>query len=365
MNTSGRGGTSAQIWPRRRRRAYGTRAPPSGPGVTEKIATGLSCHDWFGGREAQSIAFLSAAVTEKLYSGLAMRTPSAPAISARSRFAGSGMPASNTSWLNSGRSSMRVMRRVMPWGMSSWHARSGAMVGEPFRGLPEIPRICMRASLAALGQVRDQRFEPLRVARQGAQLRERLFLRLPPALDHLRLCFLLVRELDADAVRIEEVDRPGVAAHVDRAQVLNAGGFDALLHLVEAFFRDAKGNVLHRADGVAVAPLLEALRDLEEREQRVAAGIEKVVADVLERRVAAVRGAGAETGCHLERVHQRHAEDADVEVERLLHVVGVQGEVVDAARKGLHRGHHTTSGAAGTLGIVPSRTVPVSICLSV
>ena len=30
-------------------------------------------------------------------------------------------------------------------------------------------------------------------------------------------------------------------------------------------------------------------------------------------------------------MHQRHAEDADVEVERHLHVVGIEGEVMDAA----------------------------------
>src|SRR5688572_7765439 len=107
------------------------------------MATGLSCHDWLGGRDDQSIAFLSAAVREKLYSGHAISTPSASAISARSRFAGSGMPASNTSWLKSGRSAMVVTRRLMPWGMSSAQVRSATMLREPFLRLPQIPRICM------------------------------------------------------------------------------------------------------------------------------------------------------------------------------------------------------------------------------
>src|SRR2546429_8985800 len=49
-----------------RRRSYCTLAPPSGPGVQENIAAGLSWNAWLGGRDAQSIAFLSAAVREKL-----------------------------------------------------------------------------------------------------------------------------------------------------------------------------------------------------------------------------------------------------------------------------------------------------------
>ena len=89
--------------------------------------------------------------------------------------------------------------------------------------------------------------------------------------------------------------------------------------------------MLHVADAVAVALRLHALRHLEEREQRVAAGVEEVMAQVLERRVAAVAGTGAEARRNFQRVDQRHAEHADIEVERHLHVVGVQGEVVDAA----------------------------------
>src|SRR5687767_9736567 len=130
------------------------------------------------------MAFFSAAVSEKLYSGLAMSTPSASAISARRRFAGSGIPASNTSWLKIGRSAMLVMRIVMPWGRNSWQARSAAMLSDALRRLPQIPRICMRSSLAALGEVRDQRFKPGLVVRQGLQLGQGLGFRLLPALDH-------------------------------------------------------------------------------------------------------------------------------------------------------------------------------------
>jgi hypothetical protein len=91
--------------------------------------------------------------------------------------------------------------------------------------------------------------------------------------------------------------------------------------------------MLHGADGVTVASRLRAPGDLEESEQRIAARIQEIVADILERRIAAIAGPGAQAGRDLERVHERHAEDPDVEVERLLHVVGVQREVVDAARK--------------------------------
>src|SRR5688572_1459124 len=187
------------------------------------MATGLSCHDWLGGREAQSIAFFSTAVSEKLYSGLAISTPSASAISARRLLSGSGMPASNTSWLNIGRSAMLVMRRLMPCGRSSLQARRAAMLREAFLRLPQIPRICMARSLAALGEVRDHRFEPARIAMQRPELLQSLLAGLAPALHHPRRGLVLVRKLQADAVRVVKVDRPGVAADVERAEVGQIG----------------------------------------------------------------------------------------------------------------------------------------------
>src|SRR2546421_2338337 len=129
-----------------RRASYCTRAPPIGPCEAEKIAIGLSCQDWLGGREAQSIAFLSAALREKLYSGLAMSTPSAAVTSARKRLADSGRPASNISWLKSGRSSMRACVIVMPGGISSAHAFNAAVLNEALRRLPLMPRIFRSAT---------------------------------------------------------------------------------------------------------------------------------------------------------------------------------------------------------------------------
>src|SRR5688572_16229771 len=204
------------------------------------MATGLSCHDWLGGREAQSIAFFSTAVSEKLYSGLAISTPSASAISARRLLSGSGMPASNTSWLNIGRSAMLVMRRLMPCGRSSLQARSAAMLREAFLRLPQIPRICMARSLAALGQVRDHRFEPARIAMQGPELLQCLLAGLPPAIDYARLGLVLMRKLQADAIRVVKVHRPGIAADVQRTQVGQACSFQPGEDVLESLLRDRK-----------------------------------------------------------------------------------------------------------------------------
>src|SRR5688500_12724038 len=114
---------------------------------------------------------------------------------------------------------MLVMRRLMPCGRSSLQARSAAMLREAFLRLPQIPRICMARSLAALGQVRDHRFEPGRIAMQGPELRQSFLARLPPALHHPRLSLILVRKLQANAIRVVKVDRPRLAADIERAKV--------------------------------------------------------------------------------------------------------------------------------------------------
>ena len=183
--------------------------------------------------------------------------------------------------------------------------------------------------------MRDHGLQPCLVVGQGAQLGERFAPGLAPALDDPGLALLLVRELQANAVRVEEVDRVGLAADIDRAEILDVRLPDSIQHVVELLLADRERHMLHRADRVAVAPRLGALRDLEEGEQRIAARIEKVVADVLERRVAAVARAGPQARRDLQSVHQRHAEDAQVEIQRHLHVVGVQRKVVHPAGKGL------------------------------
>jgi hypothetical protein len=63
------------------------------------MASGFSLKGWFGGREAQSMAFFSTPGTEKLYSGLTKRSASAAAISRRNRSTDGGSPALRTSSL--------------------------------------------------------------------------------------------------------------------------------------------------------------------------------------------------------------------------------------------------------------------------
>jgi hypothetical protein len=91
------------------------------------------------------------------------------------------------------------------------------------------------------------------------------------------------------------------------------------------------------------------------------------VAQVLERRVAAVVGTRAEPGRHPQRVHERHAEDSRIEVDRHPHVVGVEREVVDAAGErrrgvpgaGMGRGAHARSPVSPP--IIPQRRSDVII----
>jgi hypothetical protein len=48
--------------------------------------------------------------------------------------------------------------------------------------------------------------------------------------------------------------------------------------------------------------------------------------------VAAVAGPSAKAGRYLHRMDERHTEHFDVEVDRRLHVLGAESEVVDAPR---------------------------------
>jgi len=106
----------------------------------------------------------------------------------------------------------------------------------------------------------------------------------------------------ANAVRVEEVDRIGFAADMDRAEILDARFLDPVQYVVELLLVDGRKTHAASCRSRRGRPGLGALRDLEEGEQRVAPRIEKVVADVLERRVAAVAGAGSQARRDLERV---------------------------------------------------------------
>ena len=54
------------------------------------------------------------------------------------------------------------------------------------------------------------------------------------------------------------------------------------------------------------------------------AHVEEVVADFLERRIATVARPCADAGRHCHRMHEPHAEHADIEVDGHFHVVGIQ-----------------------------------------
>src|SRR5258708_10112190 len=93
------------------------------------------------------MAFLSAALSEKLYSGLAISRPAAAGTSGRKRLADSGRPASNTAWLKSGRSSRRAYDVIfMPAGIRSAQIFSAAVLKDPLRRLPLMPSILSSAT---------------------------------------------------------------------------------------------------------------------------------------------------------------------------------------------------------------------------
>src|SRR6202023_1280862 len=108
------------------------------------------------------------------------------------------------------------------------------------------------------------------------------------------------------------------------------------LDLAEALSRHDKSAVLHGADGVAVARRLLPLRNLEEGKKTVIAHIEAVMAHPLIGWIAAIAGAGAKTRRHLHGMDERHTEDVDIEVDRCLHVVGADREVMNAAQGWCH-----------------------------
>ena len=116
----------------------------------------------------------------------------------------------------------------------------------------------------------------------------------------------------------------------DRPDILNAARSQPRLDLPEPLGRDDEGAVLHGANGVTVASWFFALRDLEESEKAIIAHIEEVMTHLLIGWVATIAGPRAKTGRHLHRMDERHTEHSHVEVDRRLHVVGAECEVVDA-----------------------------------
>ena len=125
--------------------------------------------------------------------------------------------------------------------------------------------------------------------------------------------------------------------------------------------------MLHAADRVALRPGLGAARDLEEGEQRIVAHVEEVMADLLVRRIAAISRPAAEPGRHLHGVHQRHADDARVEVHRRAHVFRIQRQVMNATGGKLYRLRLATGQcfALHDFSFLSTRTVAIAFATSV
>src|SRR5262245_2526840 len=181
----------------------------------------------------------------------------------------------------------------------SYAGRHDAALGQP-QGEGRLPGAARRrgqvSAVILLLESRRCRGEPLLVTGQRAQLTQRFLPRLRDLWHDARLAFAIARlatELEADVVRIEDVDREDARQDLERAVVGNLvrlkPGADAGL----ALRRDRERDMLHGAERVAVAPLLGALRHLEEREQSIPPHVEEIVADFLERRLAAIAGPGA------------------------------------------------------------------------
>src|SRR5690348_2016750 len=165
-------------------------------------------------------------------------------------------------------------------------------------------------------------------------------------------------ELQEDPVRVLEVERPDehavvhLAGHTRRAVVVveDRAHLDALLPepapvVIESGRRDMEGHMVHRADRAEQLALLgpglrrgdagDAGRRVREPEERQAVAAAAVEEEVLPHAVG-----------QLDRFDQRHAQDAGVEVDRLLHVGRDQREMVDPAELELGIGHGTS--LAGT-----------------
>ena len=68
--------------------------------------------------------------------------------------------------------------------------------------------------------------------------------------------------------------------------------------------------------------------------QGVATCIKKIMPQILKWWIAAISRANAQTGRNLECMYQRHSEDIDIKINRHLHVVGVQRQVMDTPTQG-------------------------------
>src|SRR6185437_6021716 len=215
------------------------------------------------------------------------------------------------------------------------------------RRAPPSPPLCggegnFFPSESALARLRcDHSVDPRVVAADRAQLQAHLGLAHDAGADEGEIFIRPVAvgdDFEPDAVGIEEIEgidrgrndqqRPGDDRNAVRLQPLE--------HLRVAFRPADEGDVLHRAERVAVG-LGDALRIFEKGEKAVAAHIEKEMGDLrIGWRAVAMRAAAVgQARWRAHPVCQPHAEHAHIEIERSAHVAGVEREMVNAAQQRL------------------------------
>src|SRR6185437_1967864 len=138
--------TRAPVEPSTLRVSACAQTAPKRPVLEPITAAGLLARGLLArGRETQSSAFLSTPGIEELYSGVAIRRPSASAIASLRCRTGSGGVASSSS-LNGGIASSRSKTTSStPSGSSLPAPRRSLVLWEPSRRLPDSPRIFMAA----------------------------------------------------------------------------------------------------------------------------------------------------------------------------------------------------------------------------
>ena len=115
---------------------------PNRPVLAPTTAVGLWRRTFSGnGREAQSIAFLSAPGSEALYSGVAISIASAASTAAKKSRTGCGGVSSRSSSKAGSPARPSHSTSSTPGGSSAPAARSSLRLWDPRRRLPEMPRI--------------------------------------------------------------------------------------------------------------------------------------------------------------------------------------------------------------------------------
>lgn len=178
--------------------------------------------------------------------------------------------------------------------------------------------------------------EPRLIATQPGKLAQHFLARLRPALDdpHILSVAFLPGVLEADAVGIEEIHRPGVGSDVDRTDDRYLIVQQPLVEDIELGPTRGEGTMLHRCRRVSISGRGRASGQLKKGHHGVTTSIKKIVTQVLVGGVTAVASAHPNPWRNPQRVNQRHTQNSRVKVDGQFHILGVQREVVDAPARG-------------------------------